>query len=702
MNNKLNRNVTLVTGAQRRIGLYRLIRRFITRSHMNHRTRRPLFATLGCLIIQSALAQPVTPAKTNAPLQMAPSSPAEDTVVLPARIKDPIEPFNRAIWGFDKGFLTWAVRPFGRGYRAVVVKPVRKGIGRMGYNMTYPDRLANNLLQGKWIGSWEETERCLCNTVIGVGGFFDVATRWGIPKNDADFGQTFKKWGWKPGFYLMLPIFGPSDDRDAVGLAGDAAANPMFYFFPYEFISPFITANNLSDTVEASVCFTKAEPDSYSILQYAWSFAHENRTPDMRVIGKQDEASLETLQSVFFNYKNPEFPARGKTRSVLIPTTGKKLDFTFWLQPGRAPVVYLVPGFGAHRLAGNELGLAELLYKNGFSAVTVSSSFHPEFMEHASTTDLPSYPPTDVSDVHLALTEINNRLEKMYPHRLGAKALMGYSMGGFQTLFMAAQSATNDASLLKFERYVAIDTPVRLRYAVTNVDQFYDAALAWPAAERTANIENMLLKVVALSAQSPEAGSTLPFNAIESRFLVGLAFRLSLRDIIFSSQLRHNQGVLKQPLKKSRREAAYNEIMQYSLWEYIQQFAKPYDKAKGIDLADPEVVDRGTDLRTYAAALQSNAKIRVIANRNDLFLAAQDVAWIENTFAPANVTFFEHGGHLGNLSQPVVQKAVLNALDGLGAIQNKPQRDASLTFDDIHFTQFAEQEQPQISPSSRK
>jgi len=616
------------------------------------------------------------PAATNAAPETLSQRRPGDAIVLPTRIKDPIEPFNRAMWGFNQGFLTWAVRPFGRGYRHVVFKPLRTGIGRMGKNMTYPDRLANNLLQGNWTGSFQETERCLCNTVLGLGGFFDVATRWGIPKNDADFGQTFKKWGWKPGFYLMLPIFGPSDDRDAVGLAGDTAANPMFYFFPYEFISPFITANNLSDTVEGAVCFTKAEADPYSILQYAWSFGHENRAVDMRVVGKQDEASLETLQAVFFNYKDPEFPARAKTRSVLIPTTGKKLDFTFWLQPRRAPVVYIVPGFGAHRLAGNELGLAELLYKNGFSAVTVSSSFHPEFMEHASTTDLPSYPPIDIHDVHVALTEIDRRLEQMYPHRLGARALMGYSMGGFQTLFLAAQSGPNDASLLKFERYVAIDAPVRLRNAVTNVDQFYDAALAWPAAERTANIENMLLKVVAVSAQSPQQNSTLPFNEIESRFLIGLAFRLSLRDIIFSSQLRHNQGVLKQPLKKSRREAAYNEIMQYSLWDYIQEFARPYDKARGVDLGDPEVVDRGTDLRTYSAALQGNSKIRVIANRNDLFLAAEDLAWIENTFAPANVTLFEHGGHLGNLSQPTVQQALLKALDGLGAAQsasnNKP------------------------------
>jgi ABC-type transporter lipoprotein component MlaA/pimeloyl-ACP methyl ester carboxylesterase len=639
---------------------------------MSQRTRQPLFAILSCLILQSALAQPVTPATTNAPPPMVSSSQADDAIVLPARFNDPIEPFNRAMWGFNKGFLTWGVRPFGRGYRHVVIKPVRTGIGRMGKNIAYPDRLANNLLQGNWTGSLQETERCLCNTVLGLGGFFDVATRWGIPKNDADFGQTFQKWGWKHGFYLMLPVFGPSDERDAVGLAGDTAANPMFYFFPYEFISPFIMANDLSDTVEASVCFTKAEPDSYSILQYAWSFGHENRTADMSVTGDRDEASLETLQSVFFNYTNAEFPAWGKTRSVLIPSTGKKLDFTFWLQPGRAPVVYMVPGFGAHRLAGNELGLAELLYKNGFSAVCISSSFHAEFMEHASTTDLPSYPPISVNDVHVALTEIDRHLEKSYPHRLGSKALMGYSMGGFQTLFMAAQAATNNASLVKFERYVAIDAPVRLRYCVTNVDQFYQAPLAWPAGERTANIENTLLKVVALSKQSPQPGSVLPFSAIESRFLIGLAFRLTLRDIIFNSQLRHNQGVLKLPLKKSSRRAAYDEIIQYSLWDYIQKFALPYDKARGIDLTDPEVTDRGTDLRTYSAALHENSNVRLIANQNDLFLAGEDVAWIKTTFDPAKVALFEHGGHLGNLSQPAVQQAVLDALGGLGAMQKHP------------------------------
>ena len=327
--------------------------------------------------------------------------------------------------------------------------------------------------------------------------------------------------------------------------------------------------------------------------------------------------------------------------------------------------MYIIPGFGAHRFAGNELGLAELVYKKGFSAVCISSTFHPEFMEHASTSDVPSYPPDDVRDLHIALTEIDHRLDGAYRHRLGSRALMGYSMGAFQSLFLAAQAATNEAPLVKFERYVAIDSPVDLRYCVTNLDQLYQGPLAWPAAERTANIENTLLKVAAFSAQSPKPGAVLPFNAIESRFLISLGLRLTLRDIIFSSQLRHNQGVLKHPLEKSRRRAAYDEIMQDSFRDYIEKFATPYADTKGIDLANPVTVKNATDLRAYTAELQANPNIRVIANRNDVLLAAEDLAWIEATFAPAHVTLFEHGGHLGNLSQPVVQQAILRALDGL-------------------------------------
>ncbi len=104
----------------------------------------------------------------------------------------------------------------------------------MGTNLTYPDRLINNMLQGRWSGARDETYRFLYNSTLGLAGFFDMASKINIPKSNADFGQTFGKWGWRPNFFLMLPFFGPSDDRDTVGLAGDEAANPLRSTFrPY-------------------------------------------------------------------------------------------------------------------------------------------------------------------------------------------------------------------------------------------------------------------------------------------------------------------------------------------------------------------------------------------------------------------------------------------------------------------------------------
>jgi ABC-type transporter lipoprotein component MlaA/pimeloyl-ACP methyl ester carboxylesterase len=622
-------------------------------------------AVLTWFVVNAVQAQSVSSAPTGE-RSSPPKAYITNAIVLPAPLSDPIEPFNRGVWDFNTGLMTTVIKPASRGYRIVVPKPVRKGIGNVGWNLTFPVRFINELLQGDLPALQNETKRCFFNTVFGFGGIFDVATRSNVPKHDTGFGQTFKKWGWQPGIFLMLPIIGPSDVRDGTGLAADAAANPMTYFFPYCYTGSGVAANNVSDTIDGAVRFSESEADSYSILQYAWTFGHENRKADLSLHGSQDPATLQTLQSFFFSYKDPEFLSRGKTRSVLIPATGKKLDFTFWLQPHRAPIVYLIPGFGAHRLAGNELGLAELLVSNAYSVVTISSTFHPEFMEHASSTELPAFPPIDIRDLHVALTLIDRDLDAKYPQHLGQRSIMGYSMGAFQALYMAATEATNKVPLVKFERYVAIDSPVRLRYAVTNLDNYYQAPAAWPVAERQSDIENLLLKVASVATQPELQKAPLPFNSVESQFLIGLSFRLSLRDIIFSTQLRHNQGILLLKIDKWRRRAVYEEILNYSFQNYIDLFATPYDRTQGIDLNDPETVERGTDLRTCTAGLQGNPSIRVILNRNDLLLADSDIAWIEATFPPSQVTEFPVGGHVGNLSQPAVQQAILRTLEGLG------------------------------------
>jgi pimeloyl-ACP methyl ester carboxylesterase len=484
----------------------------------------------------------------------------------------------------------------------------------------------------------------------------------------------------------MLPIFGPSNERDTLGLAADTAANPLLYISPYKFdgndpltyLGPYtylsyaIMYNDFADTVGEYVRFSQAEKDPYSEIQYAWTFARENRVADFQVKGTQDKASLETLESVFFTFKDPEFPGRGKTRSVLIPATGRKLKFTFWLQPGKAPVVYIVPGLGSHRLAEPALALAELVFQQGFSAVCVSSTFNFEFMEHAATADVPAYMPVDVHDLHVALTEIDHHLEKLYPQRLGSRAMMGYSMGAFESLFMAATESTNAAPLIKFDRYVAINSPVRLLYGISKLDEYFDAPLAWPAAERATNIENTFLKVAALSKNSLTPQTSLPFSGIESKFLIGMTFRLILRDAIYSSQRRNNLGVLAHPIRKLRRAAVYREIQAYSYEDYLQKFLVPYYWGRGIELSAPDTLANASSLRTYAAGLRANPNVRLIVNRDDFLLPDEDLAWLKSTVAADQLTVFERGGHLGNLSHPAVQKAILAALDGLQSTQPKP------------------------------
>jgi ABC-type transporter lipoprotein component MlaA len=127
--------------------------------------------------------------------------------------------------------------------------------------------LLNNALQGNWKGAGHESERFFCNTVVGGGGFFDVASKWEIPKSDNDFGRTFSHWGWCPKFYLVLPIFGPSNDRDATGLLGDAAANPLTYFAPYTYATYGTGFNNLTGTVDDYALQSPGD-GCYSVAQY--------------------------------------------------------------------------------------------------------------------------------------------------------------------------------------------------------------------------------------------------------------------------------------------------------------------------------------------------------------------------------------------------------------------------------------------------
>lgn len=139
--------------------------------------------------------------------------------------RDPIEPFNRAMFSFNEGVDNAVLKPVAQGYRSAVPEPIRAGIGNFFSNLEDLWIAVNQVLQGKIVEGVQDTARFVFNSTIGLFGLIDVASDMGLPKHDEDLGQTFGKWGIDSGAYLVIPFLGPSSIRDGVGRVGDTQAD---------------------------------------------------------------------------------------------------------------------------------------------------------------------------------------------------------------------------------------------------------------------------------------------------------------------------------------------------------------------------------------------------------------------------------------------------------------------------------------------
>ncbi len=151
---------------------------------------------------------------------------AEDTSG--GEANDPLEPMNRFIFGFNLILEDFIFRPVAYTYNAVVPDPGRTAISNFLDNLSSPIVLLNDLLQGEFGRAFDTTQRMLINTTIGIGGLWDAAAWMGIEEHREDFGQTLAVWGVGEGFYLVLPVLGPSNPRDAIGKFGvDSYLDPV-------------------------------------------------------------------------------------------------------------------------------------------------------------------------------------------------------------------------------------------------------------------------------------------------------------------------------------------------------------------------------------------------------------------------------------------------------------------------------------------
>lgn len=156
--------------------------------------------------------------------------PATDAAAVAAFERDPYEPFNRSMLDFNMALDKAVLRPVAWVYKEGIPGPIQNNIYNFIENLRSPVILANDVFQGEWDRAGNTLLRFAMNSTIGLFGINDFAGEAGIEKHKEDFGQTLAVWDVEEGPYLVLPIFGPSNSRDAKGLVVDILIDPMTWF----------------------------------------------------------------------------------------------------------------------------------------------------------------------------------------------------------------------------------------------------------------------------------------------------------------------------------------------------------------------------------------------------------------------------------------------------------------------------------------
>ncbi len=142
---------------------------------------------------------------------------------------DPFEPTNRYIFDVNLAIMDMALNPIAMMYREGVPEPYRDGVRNFLDNLQMPVTILNSALQDDWENTTESSMSFFINTTAGLAGIFDIPGSFDEKPRKADLGQTLAVWGVGGGPYVMLPLVGPSNTRDTVGLGVDTLTDPLTY-----------------------------------------------------------------------------------------------------------------------------------------------------------------------------------------------------------------------------------------------------------------------------------------------------------------------------------------------------------------------------------------------------------------------------------------------------------------------------------------
>ncbi|MDR0931816.1 MAG: MlaA family lipoprotein [Victivallales bacterium] len=566
-------------------------------------------------------------------------------------------------------------------------------------------------------------------TIGIAGLFDPAGEWFEIYSTNSDFGQTFAAWGIGPGCMLTLPFMSALNVRDMIASIFDMAFDIKTYIpyagYATALNRMVVAHRAYKQVVEGSADKYKTYNEMSllrrQLMLNMFFYNAQNQMAQARKAGAtpqlppdapppikpQKVASLwrtipgyrpqspvlDTLRVAMFQPQNNDDPwffrlsvfnrdfvKKCDEREVSFSDGLPDMEYGFWKaskknditandtdpeNPDPEKLLILLPGIGGNYFGGTMVALAELFHRHGWAVAALDSTFTWQFYL-ASGGRLPGFLPQDGANMQRAIELVLEDLEKngLYAPERTDLTLMGYSFGAMHTLKIA-EMEERSGNPLGIDRFVAINPPVDLHYALKVADKLTGASKDWDAAKAIKEMISIGGKAMIKMQQTyPVYDSdalnetpfdyTVPLTQEEADYVAALYFKMSMRGVLFSAHRQRGIPALKERYSWGRRNELYREIDRINFQDYAE-------KIVAIDLAplSADEIYRASNLRMFADALANNSNIRLLHNYDDFLLSDDDREFLDRTFGE-RLTWFDRGGHLGNLYVKTVQNTLLN------------------------------------------
>lgn len=356
-----------------------------------------------------------------------------------------------------------------------------------------------------------------------------------------------------------------------------------------------------------------------------------------------------------------------------IPTAlwyARRMEYSWAMQKGPAPLIFTIAGTGGYHDGGTNKILMEAFFNAGYHVVGITSPSHPEFMVSQSQTAVPGHMRNDAADLYRVMGDIANRLPKR--ERITGYALAGYSLGGTQSAFVA--ELDSEQKRFNFDKVLLLNPSVSLYNSIAKLDRMLRNI---PGG--VDNLNSFFADVVSRIGSVYTRSTTVEFNpdivfeAFQSQppsdeelaAIIGVAFRLSAANLIFTADVMNDFGFIKPSRQKLRRKTDRSHYMEVALrvgfTDYFHDFFWPYyeDSFDG----DRRAFAESQSLTHLQDFLGNSPHIAVLQNLDDVILVPGEIDFLRRTFG--NRAFiYPRGGHLGNLALAETQADYVGFLTG--------------------------------------